>query len=115
MGYMLNEMFDRMNEANKTGLPLYALYSTHDDVLNVILGGFGLPAAYLWPPYASHIIFELWRSVMSGDLFVRIVYNGELQVVPGCTLSKGTLCSWTEFGNIIKANFTITDYEKQCL
>ncbi|KAI9189016.1 hypothetical protein H9P43_000443 [Blastocladiella emersonii ATCC 22665] len=54
-----------------------SVMATHDTTLAVVLRalGYDMPA---WPPYASHIAFEAWRSRKGdGETVFRVVYNGE--------------------------------------
>ena len=62
----------------------FALYSAHDVTVGLILNLLDLysQAAY-WPPFASHIVFEYWQE-NSGNLFVKIYYNGNELFLPGC-------------------------------
>jgi len=72
------------------------LFSGHDTVIAPVLEGLGLYEGRhcRWPQYASRIAFELWRKELGpvqgragdGQLFVRVVYNGEdlTAAVPAC-------------------------------
>ncbi|ORY02207.1 phosphoglycerate mutase-like protein [Basidiobolus meristosporus CBS 931.73] len=53
----------------------FEIFSGHDDT---IFGLLGLLKAkdMRWPPFASNIIFELWRN--HKNYFVRVIYNGEV-------------------------------------
>lgn len=117
IGHFANEIRDSMLQGNLMGYPRYVLFSGHDDTLTPLLAGLGI-SVDIWPPYASNLVFELWRTRDSSPsemkLFVRVVYNGDVQTIPGCTREDGTLCSWNEFSGIIETNLTIKDYEKEC-
>lgn len=117
VGHFANELRDSMAQGNKMGYPRYALFSGHDDTLTPLLAGLGI-SVDIWPPYASNLVFELWRAkgTMPAEmkLFVRAVYNGEVLKIPGCSKEGGALCTWDEFSKIIDNNLTIKDYEKEC-
>jgi len=112
VGYFVtDELVPNMLSANATGVPKYAVYSAHDDTLTALLGAFRLDMS-TWPPFASHLVLELWR--LGPQLLVRVIYNGALQVVPGCTGAKGTVCTWEEFRTIVANRLTISDYATAC-
>ena len=119
VGHFANELRDTMLYANRMGYPRYVLFSGHDDTLTPLLAGLGL-SVDVWPPYASNLVFELWRArntpPSATKLFVRVVYNGVLQKLPGCTgiSSDNSLCTWDEFSKIIENNLTIKNYETEC-
>ena len=74
------------------------LFSAHDDTLFGMLGN--LHAENInWPPYASNMQFELWEMLDgSGDMRVRIIYNGEPVHVKWCDMSQGcNLYKFVEF------------------
>ena len=55
-----------------------SLYSGHDTVIAPLLAALGVlaaPVACAWPPYASHVVFELWTGP-SAPPHVRLLYNG---------------------------------------
>ncbi|KAJ2741880.1 hypothetical protein GGI19_006895, partial [Coemansia pectinata] len=64
--------------AGKTGDLKFALYSGHDSTVAPLLAV--LQASnknMLWPPYASNILFELWKK-SDGSRVVRVIYNGQV-------------------------------------
>ena len=74
------------------------LFSGHDTVVAPLLaaiGGLRAPGACRWPPYASHVAFEVWERASSeedaddrraGLLFVRVLFNGRVitRYLTGC-------------------------------
>ena len=115
VGFLAGEMFEKIKSGALTGSPRYAYYSAHDDTLTGLLGGLGLEVAKVWPPYASSFVVETWASrssSSSGQHYVRVLFNGELQQISMC--KDPSLCTFEEFSRIIKDKFLITDYKAQC-
>lgn len=54
-----------------------------------------------WPPYASNLIFELWRPLPppagQSAAFVRAIYNGAVVQFSWATRHSDGLVSWAEF------------------
>ena len=53
-----------------------------------------------WPPYASLMAIELYRSKQRGNYAVRVVYNGQTLQLPFCNGkgdSTSMLCEWEVF------------------
>lgn len=66
----------------------------------------------LWPPYASMIIFELYKVPSSASGFaIRVIFNGNVLNLRYC--SNQALCDYDEFSNYI-ATVVPTDVAKQC-
>ena len=83
----------------------FMLTLTHDDTLMMMLNVLGHPSD-VWIPYASRIVFEVWRSYKLDEHYVRVVFNGEVitgKTVPangGANLVNGELVrfeKWREF------------------
>ncbi|KAJ1834699.1 hypothetical protein LPJ63_001749 [Coemansia sp. RSA 2711] len=76
VGTLRDQMQDHINgHAGKLKL---ALYSGHDSTVWPLL--FVLRAGSrqsLWPPYASNLIFELWKQP-DGSRVIRVIFNGEV-------------------------------------
>ncbi len=61
-----------------------AIYSGHDTVIAPVLaalGAFDAPQLCRWPPYASHIVLEVWDDSATGGpaahgQYVRVLFNG---------------------------------------
>ncbi|KAJ1795901.1 hypothetical protein LPJ75_007349, partial [Coemansia sp. RSA 2598] len=80
VGSFIGTLRDQMQDfvAGKTGALKLAVYSGHDTTIGPILGS--LKAGnrqMLWPPYASNLIFELWKK-KDGSRVVRVLFNGEV-------------------------------------
>ncbi|KAJ2752162.1 hypothetical protein IWQ56_006776, partial [Coemansia nantahalensis] len=64
--------------AGKTAALKFALYSGHDSTVWPLLGVLGADQhSSLWPPYASNLIFELWKK-QDGQRVVRVIFNGNV-------------------------------------
>ena len=84
--------------AHGKGSERLILFSGHDTVvapLLAALGGMRSPELCRWPPYASHITFEVWSSSLAergpaDALEVRVLFNGEAvtQYLYGCEVGK---------------------------
>ncbi|KAF0686969.1 Aste57867_21261 [Aphanomyces stellatus] len=63
-----------------------ALYGAHDTTIMALLAALG-GEAWLkeWAPYASHVIFELYRLTATQDYAVRILYQGQPLLLGNCT------------------------------
>ncbi|KAJ2826729.1 hypothetical protein FBU31_003365 [Coemansia sp. 'formosensis'] len=80
IGSLLGTLKDQVQEhiAGKTGNLKFALYSGHDTTVAPLVAM--LQASnknMLWPPYASNILFELWKK-NDGSRVVRVIYNGQV-------------------------------------
>ncbi|KAJ1921832.1 hypothetical protein GGI09_002409 [Coemansia sp. S100] len=79
-GSLLGTLKDQVQEhiAGKTGNLKLALYSGHDSTIWPLLAAFQASNKnMLWPPYASNILFELWKK-NDGSRVVRVIYNGQV-------------------------------------
>ncbi|KAF9901362.1 Acid phosphatase-like protein 2 [Lobosporangium transversale] len=87
-----------------------SFYSGHDTTIQPLLGMFDAEDQQ-WPPYASNIILELWKS-SPGEHFVRVLYNGEVLDV------KSNWCDleWCPFDTFIKYldRFILKDLMAKC-
>ena len=115
IGIFVQELRDRIVAAGTAKRPLLALYGAHDFTHALLIQALHL-GVESWPPYASHMVFELWQpSTRAAPAAVRLVYNGDVMRVPGCTVAGGTACSLAELDTIIKQRLTIQNYTKECL
>lgn len=83
---VLEPMKKRISDDDSEGDPFtfkFMLTLSHDDTIMMLLNavGYRLDA---WIPYASRVVFELWRNYKL-EYFVRVLYNGE--VISGRTLA----------------------------
>lgn len=108
VGFLLAEIFNRFQLAVARRTPLkFLLYSGHDTTLMPILSGFGVWDGK-WAPYASYIIFELYRQ--GSDHYVRMVWNSKEMTIPQC---GGPMCPYAKFVSVMK-QLIITDPKAQC-
>ena len=82
-----------------------ALYSGHDTgPILPLLYAFGV-ADRSWPAYGSMIALELYedpkRSKEAASHGVRMIYNGEVKVIPGC--GGAPICPWESFLRVAEA------------
>ncbi|KAJ2474320.1 hypothetical protein EV174_005623, partial [Coemansia sp. RSA 2320] len=80
IGSLIGTLRDQIQDhiAGKTGSMKLALYSGHDSTVAPLLAA--LQASnrnMLWPPYASNLVFELWKKT-DGSRLVRVIYNGQV-------------------------------------
>lgn len=75
--------FLEMQQSNVSSIPAFMLFSGHDTTVAPILSAFGVYSGE-WPPYASHMEFELFKDKTNSSYFVRMLYNGNAQIIPGC-------------------------------
>jgi len=71
-----------------------------------------------WPPYASMMLLELYD--ISGEHYMRIIYNGEVLELPFC--GSKALCSYAAFSSYYRLRYlglerilrtTFRDLERQ--
>jgi len=100
----LHEVLGLLQEAAPAGsVPSLAVFSGHNTVIAPLLSALGVYWGRLcrWPPYASRISFELYRSPQVGvdgsaQHFMRVLFNGEALVgMRGC--GAGELCPLEDF------------------
>jgi len=106
IGYMLREIINNMgstvgskHDRDLTNTPSFYVLSCHDNTVAPLLGALGV-IPMEWPPYASNLIFELWKdnessmdSVNFGDYVVRVIYNGKVIKTNWCDFNKCPLSS----------------------
>jgi hypothetical protein len=87
IGRLMKRLYMRMS-AVVEGKPShkFVLYSGHDTTVGPVLAALGF-YNYPIPPYASNLVIELLQKETS--FFVKVIYNGEILLVPGC---KDKLC-----------------------
>ncbi|KAF8950984.1 Acid phosphatase-like protein 2 [Haplosporangium bisporale] len=89
---------------------LLNFYSGHDTTLSPLLGMLD-SADMRWPPYASNMLVELWKSG-SGEHFVRVIYNHKVVE----TKSKWCDLSWCPLDKFMAHldRFYVSDLLKEC-
>ncbi|KAG0228294.1 hypothetical protein BGW42_002286 [Actinomortierella wolfii] len=96
-GPLVNDMRQDLEDARQKGPLRFTLFSGHDDTITTVLGVLK-SKDIRWPPYASNVLFELWKvpceSIQNGcnstnddAYFVRAFYNGEVVEATWCDLS----------------------------
>lgn len=67
----------------------------------------------VWPPYASMMLIELYKTTASSSGYsVRVVYNGKVYNLPFCNGSD--LCDYKTFSTYL-STITPSDPARQCL
>ena len=94
------------NILNKQTSVKWWIYSAHDTTLIGFLTAIDIFDG-VQPPYASSLIFELIEEV--GELFVKIKYNDEVKVIPGCK----ELCPFGWFKEYFE-KFILKDVALEC-
>ena len=68
------------------GRRVFVHYSGHDSTISALLSALDISYGRR-PPYASRVVFELWKATQhEDDHIVRVLYNGQL--VESTVLSK---------------------------
>ena len=104
---LLKELFARLEAAAapSSDAPRFVLFSGHDTVIAPLLaalGGLRAPGACRWPPYASHVAFELWETrwpLGERRQWVRVVFNGRAitQHLLPCESAASALAAGAEY------------------
>ncbi|KAF9426769.1 Acid phosphatase-like protein 2 [Entomortierella beljakovae] len=76
MGPIAKDIKANLMNAKANGKNRFSLYSGHDTTILPLIGMFD-GSDVSWPPYASNILVELWKSPKD-ELFVRVLYNGAI-------------------------------------
>ncbi|KAG0317209.1 Lysophosphatidic acid phosphatase type 6 [Dissophora globulifera] len=88
----------------------FRLYSAHDTTLLPLLGMLD-SADMRWPPYASNLVFELWKSPTK-EHFVRVLYNGRV------VITKSNWCDlgWCPLDIVLNylGQFVVDDLTTKC-
>ncbi|ORX78455.1 phosphoglycerate mutase-like protein [Anaeromyces robustus] len=106
IGYFLREIINNMgstvgskHDRDLSKTPSFYIFSAHDNSVAPIMGALGVEPME-WPPYASNLIFELWKdndsnidSVNFNDYVVRVIYNGEVIKTNWCDFNQCPLSS----------------------
>jgi len=129
LGRFINRLLNNMDkctlaitEEQKKKEAKMLLYSGHDTTLIPLLSILDVYDGK-WPPFASHVIIELYRdediinrSLNPGSeegFFVRVIYNNEEQKLPGC--NGQALCPLEEFKKALSV-YAINqcEYDRDC-
>lgn len=105
IGDMWQKALDAMNNENPFK---WVMWSGHDSSLVPVLRAMGIFDGY-WPPYASHLVWELWRK--NGDYYVYLHYNGATLTTPTCSAA---MCPVKEFAAGISPIIP-TDIYSECV
>ncbi|OMH83532.1 Counting factor 60 [Zancudomyces culisetae] len=109
----LNKRAHQKLLSSKERLPKFSLYSGHDETISSILAALKVPAPLSdWPPYASSVFFEVWRSNSDNLYYMRVIYNGEVLGLTSknskqqhqtisCDLSKCPLVDYISYLNAL--------------
>jgi hypothetical protein len=98
-------------EASISGSPIKMyLYSAHDSSVRPFVMALGAYDGF-WPPYASHLTMELYKSKSTGQFFVTSQYNGKLIKMTGCPSEE--LCPFYTVKQLF-SSFQIPNYEQEC-
>lgn len=89
-------------------MPKFLVFSGHDTTIGPLLATL---QAYdgQWPPYASHMEFELWNN--KGEYYVQVKYQGEPLLLSGCS---DALCPLSEFMAHVEPIVSV-NYGQACL
>jgi len=87
IGRVLEEVLLRFQASiNGTVNPKWILYSAHDTTIAFLLSAMKIfQQANYWPPYAAHLLLELWQRPSDHSYFVRVIYNDIEMLLPGCS------------------------------
>eukprot|EP01028_Stygiella_incarcerata_P014570 TRINITY_DN984_c1_g2_i2.p1 TRINITY_DN984_c1_g2~~TRINITY_DN984_c1_g2_i2.p1 ORF type:complete len:267 (+),score=65.01 TRINITY_DN984_c1_g2_i2:744-1544(+) len=84
IGQMLKEMREAMLAAvNGNSAYPWIIWSAHDTTVAPLLIAMNA-FDNIWPPYASHVVFELFQEPKSGNFSVRVIYNEKTLVLEQC-------------------------------
>lgn len=120
---LLVELLRRLHDAAAGGRERISIFSGHDTVIAPLiaaLGGMRAPQLCRWPPYASRLVFEVWRGAHRRQNspappahdFVRVLFNGKpiTKYLSGCRkLAQGAstlpneFCLFSSFSSTVDA------------
>lgn len=79
----------------------------HDITLGLLTSSFQVFDG-IWPAFASHFAIELHKDD-SSNYYVRLFYNSELRIIPGCE----EFCPFETVSDMLQAVIP-TDFDKEC-
>lgn len=121
VGTFFGELLDAMDQVRSQGDnysgPILRLYGGQDLTIAPLLNCLHVYNG-VWPPYAAHLSLELWSETQSSSsssstksYYVRLIYNGETLVIPGCS----EFCPWSDFSRLVADSaITQAQYEAMC-
>ena len=103
---MLIQIAKRMiNKSQHKSALKFVLYSGHDSTVTPLLINLGVHDQKRWTPYATRVVFELWRDTLLDsskqpdsidNFYFRVLVNGKVvtskMTFCGDALVKGELC-----------------------
>jgi hypothetical protein len=102
-GFFLKELLAAMDTATA-----FELYSGHDTTIQALLAMMESKDLN-WPPYASNLVFEHWKTTGNKKI-VRVLYNGSPLQADWCDFGKG--CPVETF--LSKLRPFVPDVNKDC-
>ncbi|KAG0006896.1 hypothetical protein BGZ65_002203 [Modicella reniformis] len=110
IGPFVDEIKQNLLHAKANGKVRFSFYSGHDTTILPLLGVLD-SLDMRWPPYASSILVELWRTPRD-EHYIRVLYNGVVLQ----TKSKWCDLEWCPFEAFIGQleKFAITDVTTMC-
>ncbi len=76
---MKTNLLDMSTDEKKSRPQKLYYYSAHDTTLNGILLALDLiDENHSWPPFAAHLVFELWKDTDKSDYFIKVFYCGKV-------------------------------------
>ena len=87
----------------------YLHFSAHDSTIMALMAAFKNPIVF--PPYASTLIFELWKNPVTNEFMLRMLYNGVPVQLPECS---ATMCRFEQVHDIVYSRLIIRDLDKEC-
>eukprot|EP01116_Phalansterium_solitarium_P011686 TRINITY_DN2744_c0_g1_i1.p1 TRINITY_DN2744_c0_g1~~TRINITY_DN2744_c0_g1_i1.p1 ORF type:complete len:420 (-),score=127.77 TRINITY_DN2744_c0_g1_i1:484-1698(-) len=110
MGLFIPELLAAFDNAIAgTSTLRYLYYSGHDSTVGPLAATFGV-FNNVWPPYASHLEFEVWQGNQDQQYYVQVKYNGNSTVLPTC---PGVMCPYKVFRMFAETR-AITDWASEC-
>lgn len=79
-----NNQNNQNNQKNQDNQNNFILFSAHDTTIAYLNAVMQINQV-AWPPYASNLIFEVWKSNKLKTAFIRVLYNGQILKLPFCT------------------------------
>lgn len=87
----------------------YMHFSAHDSTIVALLAAFDNPIVF--PPYASTLIFELWKNPSTNEYNLRMLFNGKPVAFPVWT---EPMCPFNMVYDDVYSRLIVKDFEKEC-